>query len=188
MHNKENIRGYVRPLPRLTQAAQHSAVAGAGAGVIYTESKDETLADAIRSLRTRDVLAVYSLIVLAPPKSRTTDKPRAGLWDNIAAVEAKGATILEVQTGRSSATQAVRDAMIRDAIEALATGGRRENGRLSKGRPPIEFTPAETDQARVAWFDLRHRTNADAIRGSPARWTMDRSFKLFGSSGRNGRK
>jgi hypothetical protein len=183
MSSKENIRGYVRPkMPRLSEVAQQSAVAGAG--VVYTESKDETLADAIQSLRRGDVLVVHSLIVLAPPKSRTTDKPRAGLWDNIAAVEAQGATILEVQTGRSSAIPTARDAMIRDAIEALATGGRRENGRLSKGRPPIEFTAAEIEQAKAAWFDLRHRTNADAIRASPARWTMDRSFKEFGPSGR----
>lgn len=187
---KAKHRGYIRPLPRYTRAAQEAALSLL-CGVIYVEGEgSETLDEAVRSLRRGDVLVVQHMHLLAEPKRTTADKPRASLWSAIEAIETKGASILEADTGRSSLVRGQRDGMIADAIETLTRSGRalsrrkaQANGRKG-GRPPIEWTEAQIEQARRAWFDLRHPTNAAALRASPKGWTMARSYRTFGASGR----
>jgi hypothetical protein len=186
MELQKTMRGYVRPLPRLTEARQRAALAVCR--VVYVESKAETLADLIGSLRKGDVVAVVWLHVLAAPRTTYKDKPRDALWTAIQQIEAKGAAIFEVETGRHTATKSERDGMIRDAIEHLTSAGRaaagRKNGRKSKGRPPLTFPTEIVERARVAWFDLRHATNEDAVAAGPKGWSMSRYYKQFGPSGR----
>lgn len=184
----KHIRGYVRPLPRLTVAGQADVLMrhGVTEAKIYTEGKDgETFDALVRSLRKGESVAVMRLHVFAPPKLRTADRPRRALWDAIKRIEAKGATVFEVETGRCTATKADRDDMIADAIEHLTHSGRSPRRRDGAGRPPKMFTDAQIEQARRAWFDLRHRTNKAAIAASPKGWAMTRSYKTFGPSGRD---
>lgn len=182
-------RGYVRPLGRLTAAGQQSTLRGWGLppSSVYTEGDGpETLDALIASLRKGEAVVVVRLHVLAPPKLRTADRPRLALWDAIKRIEAKGAHIIELESQRSTATKGDRDDMIADAIEALTHAGRSPRRRDGAGRPPKQFTPEEIEQARTAWFDLRHRTNKDAIAASPKGWSMTRSYRMFRASGRDG--
>jgi hypothetical protein len=186
MELRQTMRGYVRPLPRLTEARQRAALSVCR--IVYVESKTETLADLIGSLRKGDVVAVVWLHVLAAPRTTYKDKPRDALWTAIEQIEAKGASIFEVETSRSTSIKSERDGMIRDAIEHLTSAGRaaagRKNGRKSTGRPAKVFPPDVIERARVAWFDLRHRTNEDAVAAGPKGWSMSRYYKQFGRSGR----
>jgi hypothetical protein len=185
MSTYAKIWGYVRPHRLLLADAQRHALKAAGADPIFIESKDEGLEDVVNQVIQRgDTLAVYSLHVLAPPRKLTTDKPREKLWETVDRIDAKGVTILEVETGRTSKQPADLRAMIRDAIETMTSASRRANGRKSLGRPKIEFTEAEIELARIAWRSMDHRTNGDAIRASPEKWEYWRSMKMFGPSGR----
>lgn len=158
-----------------------------GCGEVYVEGR-EALADFIGSLRKGDTAVVVWLHVLAPPRKTTNARPRDELWDAITRIEAKGATILEVETSRHSAIKADRDGMIRDAIEALTSAGRarasRENGRKSAGRPPHAIDPKERKQAASVWHDVRYPSDQAAIAAGPKSWTRYRYEKQFGKSGR----
>lgn len=182
------LRGYVRPLGRMTASGQLARLAERGLtrDRVYVEGDGpETLDGLIRALRKGESVLVVKLHVLAPPKLRTADRPRRALWGAIKRIEAKGAHIIEVETNRSTATKSERDDMIADAIEALTHAGRSPRSRDGAGRPPKTFTPEVIEQARVAWFDIRHRTNAAAIRAGPSGWAMTRYYKTFGPSGRD---
>jgi hypothetical protein len=188
MKSTARLRGYVRPLVRLTASGQKAGLLAHGVdeSKIYTEGHDgETLDALVRSLRRGESVCVMRLHLLAPPKLRTADRPRRDLWAAIQAIEAKGAHVVEVDSGRSTANPAERDDMIADAIEALTHAGRAPRRRDGSGRPPKVFTTEQIEQARRAWFDLRHRANADAIRAGPTGWSMTRSYKTFGPSGRD---
>jgi len=183
-----HLRGYVRPLPRLTAAGQTEALILHGIPLdrIYVEGNGpETLDALIRALRKGESVAVMRLHVLAPVKQRTADRPRRALWDAIKRIEAKGAHIFEVESSRSTSNKSERDDMLADAIEALTHSGRSPRRRDGAGRPPKAFTPEQIEQARVAWFSLQHRTNTAAIKASPKGWAMSRSYKMFGPSGRD---
>jgi len=180
------MRGYIRPLKRLPEDRQRKALAVCG--VVYVESKTETLADFIATLRKGDVVAVVWMHVLAAPRTTYKDKPRDALWTAIEQIETRGASIFELETGRSSSLKSERDGMIRDAIEHLTSAGRaaagKRNGAKSKGRPAKVFEPEIVERARVAWFDLRHAKNEDAVTAGPKGWSMSRYYKQFGPSGR----
>jgi hypothetical protein len=183
--------GYIRPLPRFASSGQQEALLAYGVHpdrICVEGHNGETLDGCIRLLRPGDVLAVRHLHLLAPPKLRTVDKPRRDLWAAVREIEARGASIFEVSAHRSSLKRDERDAMIADAIEALTHAGRSpRKGRPQPGRPPLEFSEKEVEQARRAWFDIRHRTNDDALRASPKGWTKQRSYDEFGPSGRSKR-
>lgn len=172
-------------MPRLSASGQTAALIAHGVdpAKIYTEGT-EGLDALTRALRKGETVAVTRLHILAPPKLRTNDRPRRDLWAAIQAIEAKGCCIFEVDSGRSTAAKSERDDMIADAIEALTHAGRSPRKRDGAGRPPMQFTPEQIEQARVAWFSRQHQTNALAIVASPKGWTMWRSHKTFGPSGR----
>jgi hypothetical protein len=178
-------RAYIRDLPRLRASGQEKRVHGCGE--VYVEGR-ETLADFIGSLRRGDIAVVVWLHVLAPPRTTTNARPRDVLWNAIAQIEAKGATILEVETGRHSGIKADRDGMIRDAIEALTSAGRarasRANGRKSAGRPPHVIDPKEREHAASVWHDVRYPSDRAAMAAGPKGWSRYRYERQFGKSGR----
>lgn len=184
-------RAYIRPLPRLTESGQRKLVDGCAA--VYVEGDKEsgralTLADFIGSLRKGDVAVVAWLHVLAPPRTTTNIMPRERLWKAIKAIEARGATIFEVHTGRSSASKDDRDGMIQDAIEHITSAGRaaasQQNGAKSKGRKPDEIDPDESKRAKDVWHDVRFSSDGAAMAAGPKGWSKYRYRKLFGPSGR----
>lgn len=149
---------------------------------------DVDLADFIGSLRKRDVAVVVWLHVLASPRKTTSVRPRDELWKAIRAIEARGATIFEVNTCRHSATLSERDGMIQDAIEHITSAGRaaasQKNGEKSRGRAPDVIDEGERKRALAVWHDVRFVSNAQAIAAGPKGWTHYRYNKLFGPSGR----
>lgn len=184
-------RAYIRPLPRLTESGQRKLADGCAQ--IYVEGEKEggkvvTLADFIGSLRKRDVAVVVWLHVLASPRKTTSVRPRDELWKAIRAIEARGATIFEVNTCRHSATLSERDGMIQDAIEHITSAGRaaasQKNGEKSRGRAPDVIDEGERKRALAVWHDVRFVSNAQAIAAGPKGWTHYRYNKLFGPSGR----
>lgn len=185
----QNVRAYVRPMPRLTETAQIAVVGNhAHPDRIYVEGRGpETLEAAIRSLRRGDVLVVKRLHVLAPPKKTTADNPRKALWEAIKAIEKQGASIVELDTGRSTLDD--RDDMIADAIEHITRSGRSLTHRQAKarglkgGRPAKEYNKAEIARAEAAWFNLRFATNREAVAACPG-WTEYQMRKHFGPSKR----
>jgi len=178
-------RAYIRDLPRLRSSGQLKRVEGCGE--VYVEGR-EALADFIASLRKGDIAVVVWLHVLAPPRKTTNARPRDDLWDAITRIEAKGASVWEVETGRHSVIKDDRDGMIRDAIEALTSAGRarasRANGRKSAGRPPHEIDPKEREHAASVWHDVRYPSDRAAMAAGPKGWTRYRYEKLFKKSGR----
>lgn len=182
-----HLRGYVRPLARLTVAGQVEALNRFGIvrERIYVEGAGpESLEAMTRALRKGEAVAVVRLHILAPPKLRTIDRPRRELWAAIQAIEAKGAHIIEVDSGRSTSSKSERDDMIADAIEALTHAGRSPRRRDGAGRPPMDVDDTK-EAARVVWFSREYRTNADAIRAGPAKWKEWRYYRNFGPSGRD---
>ena len=187
------MRGYVRHLPRVPGHLQAEKLRAFGLSdvAIYTEGDGGAgIVALIRALRRGEAVAVTQLHLLAPPKNKTSDRPRLALWNAIHDIEAKGASIIEVDSGRHTAILAQRDAMIREAIEKITHSGRSPRKRDVPGRPPAEYSDAELEFARREWFDLRHRTNGaalKAIKRKLPKWTLARCYDKatgFGPSGR----
>lgn len=174
------VIGYIRPLKRYAEAGQRESLEGIGCERIYVEGADqETLAETIKSLRKGDVLAVYRLFLLAEPRRVTKDRPRRSLFKNLRAVEAKGATVLETDTGRTSTSH--RDCILFDAIERLSGNVSAENGAQSAGRPPKVFTEEQLAAAKAAWESIKYRTVADAVAQFPEGFSQARAYALWGA-------
>ena len=183
-------------MPRLPASAQRARLIeyGIPADKIYTEGENgENLDALVRSLRRGEVVAVVRAHMLAAPKTKTSDTPRRMLWAAVHAIEIKAATILEIETGRHTAVARERDAVIADAIEQITHSGRTPRKRDVPGRPPILFTDEQIETARRIWYDLRHKTNKEAlaaIKKKVPRWTENRCYDKsngFGPSGRGKR-
>ena len=175
------LRGYIRPLPRHSEASQREALERSGVSVIYVEGfQAESLTEATRALRKGDRLAVVRAFLLATPRTSSRIKPRASLFAALQAIEAKGASLYEAATDRDSATE--RDAILFDAIEWLSGQARgiksAENGEL--GRPKQKFTDEEIDRARRVWESRRYRRVEDAGKHLPRGFSVWRCYKTFG--------
>jgi len=183
--SKGSRRGLVRDHKRLPAASQITKLKAAGFDPIYTLDKSVTVDDAVKSFRPGNTAGVARLWVVADPKIGKKKGQRQALYAAVDAIEARGATIEEVDTGRTSKDPKQRDAMIRDAAEAVTTAGRglksADNGRRSKGRPAVEFAPEVLERARNIWFDRRVKTWADAAaKLTPLGMSTAKAFKLFG--------
>lgn len=179
-----NTRGYVRHMTRITADSQAEKLRSHGVpnDKIYTEGNGEESLDAlIRSARKGEVIAVTRMHVLAPPKGKTSDRPRVALWKALHAIEAKGAAILEVETGRSTAaSNAERDEMIADAIEQITHSGRSPRKRDTPGRPPVMFSPEDIEKARIVWADRGIATWGEVRERLPNGFSTWRAYKMFG--------
>lgn len=150
---------WIRERPHHRASAQLAALSEHGCGAIFDASNPNARDEMLASIRRGDVVKVRHVHLLAIPKKRTDDQPRRDLWRIIHAIEDRGATILEISTGRSSANQRERDMMIADAIEVIARGVRalprkiaQQNGKLG-GRPKARIKPEQSEAARELWFD-----------------------------------
>lgn len=154
----------------------------AGFDPIYELGKDCELAEAVRSVRPRDVVGVTRLWVVADPKRGRKGGMRKALYAAADAIEERGAVIEEVETGRVSSDPKQRDAMMRDAIEAVTKAGRGMSSAANarKGRKAVEFSEAATEKAKAVWHSRKHKTWADAAAAMPKGFTVHRAFKLWG--------
>lgn len=184
-------RGFSRKHPRHTLGTQEKALREQGAAVVFVadEHRDLTREQFLKALRKGDTLVIWRLFLLAEPRQKTRDNPRQDLWSVLADLRKRNVTVLEAATGRVSADQAQRDAMLAEAIEMLTYGGRghsvtaKINGSKG-GRPSAQFTDQQIKDAKAAWFCVKIEKNEDAVKQFPEGFSAARAYKMFGPSGR----
>lgn len=154
------IRAYVRPSRRHGQKEQTAALLAAGIDgtLIYVESKDETLADCLKSLMPGDTLAVTTLARL---HSR---------WDGIVAtvheLAAKRVTLWEVVPDRKfepgQMSLALESAV--EAREELANDKHRFTSQSGRKAADIQHGRTKTAVARAIWQNTAdYPTIAEAL-------------------------
>lgn len=182
MINKSHIVGYVREHARHPVKGQRTLMADHGIAKVYTD-----LAMLIRQRRkgSAGIVAVKRMMLLADPKAlRKGGGMRHSLRAAVAAIEAAGETILELDTGRRRDDPLVSEAMMLDAWDDLART--RETTR-DAGRPKRVWSDEQRTIMQIHWRDLRHRTNRDAvaaINASGVKCSVSQVIKLLGASGR----
>lgn len=174
-----------RGKPRYPVEAQRSALELAGCGDWVSLDDTNGLRSLLDRLRKNDVVKVRHLHLLAPAKRRTDENPRRALWSILHQIEDRGATVLEISTGRSTANQRDRDMMIADAIEVVTRGARavaraRENGKKG-GRPPAVIKDENREHARRYWFE-RQELQGLRLRQCLGRvgYSLARCYREFG--------
>ena len=175
--------GYVRDHPKRSVAAQRALMARHGVAKVYAD-----LALCIRQRRkgAGDVVAVAWLPLVADPKRRTVAGGlRAAMLDAIRDLDRAGATVMELETMRSTSDASQREAMILDAIDALA---RTRVGVRSPGRPSIVWTADQQRTMREHWRSRDHATDRAAhaaIRAAGVPASISQVRKVCGKSGRS---
>lgn len=182
----------IRDKPRLKGGPQREALTLHGCGDLIDLGAPHGERDLMDRLRRGDTVKLRRLHILVPPKRDTRERPRLTLWEMVHAIEDRGASIMEIDTGRSSKDLRQRDEMIRDAIEIVTEGARaaaakvsRENGRLG-GRPPAQISDDRRQAARATWFDaskMGARLQRDLKRHG---YSLARCYREFGP--RSGRQ
>lgn len=182
MTHKTHIVGYVRKHAKHSVASQQALMAERGITKVY---EDFELLLRQRRKGHRDVVAVKRLMLLADPAARRkAGGLRQSLYKAIDALEAAGATILELESNRSTANARERDLAMRDAVDELA---RTRKGTRRPGRPLRTWTDEQRVIMQLHWRDLRHRTNGAAVAAMNAAGvacTISQVIKLLGASGR----
>lgn len=150
--------GYVRDDKRRTERAQRALLREHGIERVY--------ADWLLLMRQRrkglgDVVAVTDLWVIADPSKRTV---KGGMRQSLMARRAElrrvGASILELQTGRTTLDPDQADAMLADALDVLANT-RNRSRRI--GRPAVQWTDAERIVIRMHWLSREHPNDNSAL-------------------------
>lgn len=146
--------------------------------VWYVEGDDETADDAIRSLREGDELCVTTLDRLAAKRSE--------IMPRVEAVHSRGATVLELLTGRRSDDVKALPHMVAEAFEMLLRDHRHQQRKLGrkvgkKGGRPKADRMAEAE-ARIIWRSAEFETPDDAVLKMPG-WTVRTAFRLLGGRG-----
>ncbi|UOF81803.1 transposon gammA-delta resolvasE [Caudoviricetes sp.] len=174
------LKGFVLPSRRASASAQHAALEAAGVQVRYEEGKTEGFDDLLRSLRRGDGVAVRRLSDLG--------NNRRELRTRLDAIHKKNSYLIETATKRDSRKPNDLRDMIFDAADDLGQSGKgrdpaiaRKNG-AKGGRPRIDRKVTD-EEAERHWFDMRHATNADAIKHM-GRWNVAAAWRKWGASGR----
>lgn len=143
--------------------------------VYYVEGADETVEDAIRSLRDGDEFCVTTLDRAA---RRRSELP--GLVERI---HAKGAVVVELLTGRRSDLPADAARMVAEAFEMLLRDHKSQTRKAGRrtgrkgGRPPKD--KMQKEQAEAIWFDVRVTKMQDAIERMTG-WNYRSAYREFG--------
>lgn len=187
--------GYIRVLiPRYRAAGQIEAMEAHNIRSVVYEGRGQPKSDAVRIVKgdrngfvrmsgKGRAMAVRHLFLLADPKARGKRGARIeDLWSAIHRIEERGGYLWELNTGRRSNDPQQRDAMIRDAIVALARG-RHKRGPSDKrrGRPKKDFSAAEWKQAYDAWRSRKVKTWAAVRAALPRGFTVDRAYEEWGA-------
>lgn len=176
------VVGYIREHPAHRLQEQKRLMDEHGISRVYSD-----LALCIRQRRAGhgDVVAVKRLMLLADPKhKRARGGMRQSMRSAVAAIEAAGATILEIDTGRRRDDPAVREEMMLDAIDQLS---RTRYGSDKIGRPRRVWSEDQLTIMKLYWFDHRIATNqeaGDAIRAAGVKASNSQIFKAIGPSKR----
>jgi Asp-tRNA(Asn)/Glu-tRNA(Gln) amidotransferase A subunit family amidase len=176
--------GFVREHHKHSLRSQRGLMASHRITKIY---EDLALCIQQRRVKQGDVVAVKRLALLADPRQkRRPGGVRQALYKAVDDLEAAGAFVTELDTGRSTKNPRDRDLMLRDAIDELS---RTRYGSRKIGRPARTWTAEQRTIMRLHWFDLRHASNADAVEAMRTDGldgiTASVVQKLLGRSGRS---
>jgi hypothetical protein len=189
MIHKSNIVGFVRPHKRYSERAQRDALQRHGIAKIYT---DLDLCIRQRRKGHGDVVAVTRALLLADPRDlRKLGGLRQSMWSALDRIEAKGASVWEIETDRQTSDPRERDVIIRESVETLA---RTRPNAKPPGRPPATWS----DDAKAImwrhWPSMAYDTDGaalDAINAALAAIdikaaTLKQVKRVCGASGRRG--
>jgi len=185
-------RAYVRPTHGHSETRQLKAVIAAGATHVYVEGKARPMREIdgasvvwhpdardmwLRSIRKGDEAVVET--------GGRIGRSRKDVAQTITELHARGARILEAQTGRRSDDPAVAALLMLDAMSELAG----ERGRPFTPKTAREASKKATrrrakrlpeKEARVIWQDTAgHPTNALAL-GAMDGWTLRTAYYYLG--------
>lgn len=176
-------------------AAHKQALQAAGAEhFVKIDGKTRTWRDAVRLVRPGDT--IYIWVMVNAPTKRGQDElpPSAQPREFMREIMARGGLLIEVFSGRTSAKKADAEGIIRDAVTALKSKGRKRMpaGYRSKGRHAVAWTDEQLLQAKRAWFSPMYATNEIAeahmpsveIGGKVVKFRAVRAWRMWGVSGR----
>ena len=179
MNSKTDIVGIAHDIrSRLYPvASQRELVARAGARTTFIIGGYQ-LPDIVRTARPGRLFAIQWLFLVANPHSKTAAK-RGEVIEFVDEVRERGGEVLEVGSGRTTAASPERQAMLKDAMRAVA-GNRQPGHRQTPGRPRREFTEAEWAQARELWMSRAIGSYADFEASAPAGFRWMRAWRTWG--------
>lgn len=184
MAKKPFIVGYRRKHAKHTLQAQDNLFERNGVAKVYD---DLDLCMRQRRVGSGDIVAVKRLLLLADPKRlRQKGGLRQSMMDVIWAFDAKGVSVWEIDTNRSTGEKAHREMLIMDNVDELAKTRASTN---RTGRPKITFSPEQQIIICLHWKNLDHDTDGDAhkaILATGIKVSMKKVKEICGPSGRKG--
>lgn len=174
--------GYVRKDCRVSMTSQRRWMDERGIDKVY---RDWSLLIRHRRQNVADVIAVTDFFLVADPKRlRVRGGVRQSLIDRRREARQKGASILELRTGRSTLNPDEADDMLLHAMDVLAG----TQSRSSKtGRKPKTYSDHEMTIMRLHWRSMEHRTNRIALAAMAAdgvKVSVQIVTRILGPSGR----
>lgn len=154
-------------------------------------NKGETWRDAVRLIRPGDVIRIWVLVRTATRRGDDELPPVAQAREFVREVIAKGGTLKEVYSGRSTSNCAEKNAIIRDAVAAHKGKGRSQMpvGFRKAGRRKGEFSPDQWATAERVWCDVEtYPSWAFAASHLPDGFTPARAHRKWGARGDANRK
>ncbi len=203
MNKQENIIGWVRALPRLTEERQIDVLTRHGIGRLVVDNRRVGIKySSVREdwdrllliLKPGDTLAVTRTRVLVPAEVWRFQQQLAAAFKAVESIgtKAKPVVIHDIDNGWRSDVPTQRDKMWESATDDFQRVARYE----SAGRPAMNWTEQERALIERHWFNTKqHRTNAlaaeairkDAKRLGLARLTDVVAWNLNGHFGASGR-
>lgn len=173
---------FVRDDARRSKPGQIASLKAAGIARIY---EDWALLIRQRRKGHGDIVVICSLYLIADPARRTVKGGmRQSVFDRMRELREIGASVFELDSGRSSSNEAERDDMLSEAFDRLANS-RARSDRI--GRPPKTWTDDQQTIMRIHWKSRDHVTNRDALKAMAAdgvKVSVQQVTKVLGPSGR----
>ena len=144
---------------------------------------DLTLDDVFDAFRPGNVILVYRLVCLVPPKGELgKTAPRTFLKETLRRLIEKKVKVIEVESGRTCSNVDDTALAVADAFTDLSGYKRQKAG---PGRPPAKPLD-EKEHLRLfgIWKSNDYGSNAEAIKAMGGKWTVSKAIKTFGPSGR----
>ena len=181
--------GVVRRHRRFTVAGQRKRLEDDGCRKIIElgwKQSQPSQDDLARLVRPGTVVKFVHTFLLADPRAaKRVGGKRKNLLDAMAAIEKRGGTIKDVDSGLSTANAEHRYALVALACDQLARDGKgirsRANGMVRKGRPVRVWTPEQWADAKSAWESRKLKTWDDVRAMLPEGMSLWRAYRAFGA-------
>lgn len=156
--------GLILSSPRASRELQDTRLRAAGAArIVEIGVLPKTWREALAAVRDGDTVYVYALSFLPTKRGQDELMPSAQVADFLMEVHERGATVVEVVTGRNSRDRKQRRGMIGDAVKELKRGTRRppSTGKEA-GRPKTEWPSEKVHQQAISIWNSPHYVSRKA--------------------------